>query len=469
MYDAVVVGSGPNGLTAAVTLAEEGLRVLVLEAHAEPGGGARTEVLTLPGVRHDVCSAVHPFGVASPAFAEMGLEDHGLRWLRPEVQVAHPLDGGRAATLTMDLDETCTRLGPDGRAWRRTVGWAVRRWDAVVDIAMSPPLHALAHPLQAPRFAWLALRSAAMAVRRFHTDEGRALVGGLAAHSAVPLTTLATAGAVVTLGAAAHAVGWPVAAGGSGSITEALVARLGDLGGELRTGSLVERWSDIPEARLVLLDTAPEAALQIAGHRMSPWTRHRYRSVRRSPGVFKLDITLDGPVPWENEDCRKSATLHLGGAYEEIAESERRVFHGEPTQSPFVIAAQPTVADPSRAPEGTHILWAYTRMPRGSDADMTEPILDQVERFAPGFRSRIRVASTKGPAQLERENPSLVGGDIGAGVVSLRGVLARPKLFRPYRIGDGVYLCSASAPPSAGVHGMCGRHAARAALRQGVL
>lgn len=465
MYDAVVVGSGPNGLTAAITLAEGGLRVLVLEAHTEPGGGARTEELTLPGVRHDVCSAVHPFGAASPAFAEMALADHGLRWLRPEVQLAHPLDAGRAAVLALDLDETCDRLGGDGLAWRRTVGWAVREWDTVVDIALSPPLRAIRHPLLAPRLAWAALRSAAMLVRRFQTEEGRALVGGLAAHSAVPLTTLATAGAVVTLGAAAHTVGWPVAGGGSGSVTDTLLSRLAELGGEVRTGALVERWSDIPDAGLVLLDTGPEAALQIAGHRMSPWTRRRYRSVRRSPGVFKLDITLDGPVPWENADCRRAATLHLGGSYEEIAESERRVFHGEPTSSPFVIAAQPTVADPSRAPTGTHVLWAYSRTPRGSTADMTDPILDQVERFAPGFRSRIRAISARGPTDLERENPSLVGGDITAGVISLRGVLARPKLFRPYRIGKGVYLCSASAPPAAGVHGMCGRHAARAALR----
>jgi phytoene dehydrogenase-like protein len=465
MYDAVVVGSGPNGLTAAVTLAESGLRVLVLEAHRAPGGGARTEELTLPGVRHDVCSAVHPFGAASPAFAAMELHEHGLRWAHSPVQLAHPLDGGRAAVLTMDLDETCEHLGADGPAWRGIVGWAVRNWDEVVDIAMSPPLHAFRHPIQAPRLAWKALRSATRLVRRFHTTAGRALVAGLAAHSAVPLTTLATAGAVVTLGAAAHTVGWPIAVGGSGSLTDALLARLRELGGEVRTETLVERWPDIPQARIVLLDTGPEAALRIAGERMSPWTRRRYRSIRRSPGVFKVDIALDGPIPWENEDCRRSATLHLGGSYEEIAEAERRVSVGEATAAPFIIAAQPVVADPTRAPEGTHVLWAYTRVPRGTRADMTEPILGQVERFAPGFRSLIRSISSKSPDDLERENPSLVGGDITAGAISLRGILARPKLFRPYRIGTGVYLCSASASPSAGVHGMSGWHAARAALK----
>jgi phytoene dehydrogenase-like protein len=304
-----------------------------------------------------------------------------------------------------------------------------------------------------------------MLVRRFHTDEGRALVAGLAAHSAVPLTTLATAGAVVTLGAAAHTVGWPVAVGGSGSLTDALLARLSGLGGEVRTETLVERWSDIPQARIVLLDTGPEAALRIAGARMSRWTRRRYRSIRRSPGVFKVDIALDGPVPWENADCRRSATLHLGGSYEEIADSERRVSAGEATANPFIIAAQPMVADHTRAPEGTHILWAYTRVPRGTRTDMTEPILAQVERFAPGFRSRIISLSAKSPDDLERENPSLVGGDISGGAISLRGVLARPKLFRPYRIGTGAYLCSASASPSAGVHGMSGWHAARTALK----
>lgn len=465
MYDAVVVGSGPNGLTAAVTLAEAGLRVLVLEAHRAPGGGARTEELTLPGVRHDVCSAVHPFGAASPAFAAMKLHEDGLRWAHPAVQLAHPLDGGRAAVLTMDLDETCGHLGADGPAWRSTVEWAVRSWDDVIDISMSPPLLAFRHPIQAPRLAWTALRSAAMLVRRFHTDEGRALVAGLAAHSAVPLSTLATAGAVVTLGAAAHTVGWPLAVGGSGSLTDALLARLSRLGGEVRTDVFVEDWPDIPEARIVLLDTGPEAALRIAGARMSRWTRRRYRSVRRSPGVFKVDIALDGPIPWENADCRRSATLHLGGSYEEIADSERKVSAGEATANPFIIAAQPIVADPTRAPEGTHILWAYARVPRGTRADMTEPILAQVERFAPGFRNRIVSLAAKTPADLERENPSLVGGDITAGAISLRGVLARPKLFRPHRIGRGVYLCSASSSPSAGVHGMSGWHAARSALK----
>jgi len=464
MFDAVVVGSGPNGLTAAISLAGAGLKVVVLEAHDSPGGGARTAELTLPGVRHDVCSAIHPFGAASPAFAAMGLGEHGLRWAHPEVQLAHPLDGGRAAILTRDLDETCTRLGTDGPAWRDTVGWAVRQWDAVVRLALWPPLRAVRHPVMAGRFAWAALPSASRLVGRFHTDEGRAMIAGLAAHSAVPLSTLTTAGVAITLGAAAHAVGWPVAAGGSGSLVDALVAKLESLGGEIRTGISVEQWGDLPEAGVVLLDTSPEAALRIAGHRMSTWTRHRYRSVRRSPGIFKLDVALDGPIPWANRECRRSATLHVGGTYEEIAESERRVARGDPTTSPFVIAAQPIVADPTRAPAGIHVLWAYTRVPRGSTIDMTEPILDQIERFAPGFRRRIVTTSARGPADIEAENANLVGGDISAGAISLRGVLARPKLARPYRIGAGVYLCSASAPPTAGVHGMCGWHAARAAL-----
>jgi phytoene dehydrogenase-like protein len=465
MLDAVVVGSGPNGLTAAITLAEAGLRVLVLEANAVPGGGARTEERTLPGVRHDVCSAVHPFGVASPAFTAMNLEEHALRWAHPEIPFAHPLDGGRAAAVTRDIEETCERLGGDGQAWRRTVGWVVRHWEESVRLSMSPPLQALRRPMTGGGFGWRALRSAAMLVRHFRTVEGRAAIAGLAAHAAVPLTTIASAGVAISLGASAHTVGWPVAVGGSGAITEALIGKLHSLGGEIRVGTRVERWSDIPEAALVILDAATETAVRIAGDRMSSWRRRRYRSLPRGPGVFKIDVAVDGPIPWSNEDCRRAGTLHLGGTYEEIAESERTVADGGHPARPFVIAAQPAMADPTRAPSGTHVLWAYCRVPHGSTADMTAAIVGQVERFAPGFESRIMALSARAAGDLEKENANLVGGDITGGTLSLRGLFARPTLVRPYRAARGVYLCSASTPPGAGVHGMCGWHAAHVALK----
>jgi phytoene dehydrogenase-like protein len=465
MVVAVVVGAGPNGLTAAITLAEAGLAVLVLEANPTPGGGARTEERTLPGVRHDVCSAVHPFAVASPAFTAMSLGEHGLRWAHPEIPFAHPLDGGRAAAVTRDLEETCERLGADGPAWRRTVGWLVRHWEESARLAMSPPLHALRRPIFGSGFGWRALRSAAMLVRRFRTAEGRAAIAGLAAHSAAPLTTIASAGVAISLGASAHTVGWPVAAGGSGAITEALVGKLRSLGGEIRVGTRVEQWSDIPEAAVVVLATGRETAIAIAGDRMSSWRRGRYRSLPRGPGVFKIDVALAGPIPWSNEDCRRAGTLHLGGTYEEIAESERTVTDGEPPARPFVVAAQPTVADGSRAPNGTHVLWAYCRVPRGSTVDMTGAIVRQVERFAPGFESRIIGLSARSAGDLEGDNANLVGGDITGGALSWRGLFARPTLFRPYRAARRVYLGSASTPPGAGVHGMCGWHAAHAALR----
>ena len=466
MFDAVIVGAGPNGLVAAITLASAGKRVVVLEANATIGGGARTAELTLPGIRHDVCSGVHPLGIGSPVISMLPLADHGLDWAHPPIPLAHPLDGGSAAVLTRDLEETATRLGDDGRAWRRTFGSVARHWDDSSRLALQAPLTALRTPIAGARFGWLALRSASLLARRFRTPSGRALVAGIAAHAAAPLDTIASAGVALTLGAAAHTVGWPVAVGGSGSITDALAAHLRTLGGEIRTKTAVRSWSDLPEARVVLFDTDPAAVAAILGERLPRRTARRYRRFRHGPGVFKIDVALDGPIPWSNPDCRRAGTVHVGGTYEEVAAAERGVANGDHPERPFIISSQPVVADPGRAPVGTHVLWAYCHVPAGSQVDMTERMFDQFERFAPGFRESVVAVNVRRPADLEADNSNHVGGDITGGALSLRGLAARPSLLRPYRSAPGVFICSSSTPPGAGVHGMCGWHAARAALRE---
>ena len=463
MLDFVVVGSGPNGLAAALTLAAAGHRGVVLEAADTPGGGTRSEELTLPGVIHDVCSAVHPFGIASPFFATHELP--GLDWAHPEIPLAHPLDDGTAGVLHRSLPATIDGLGADGRAWQRTVGPMLRHWEETVAFSLSPALRALRRPIAGARFGLTALRPASWLVRRFETPQARGLWGGLAAHSVAPLSGWATSGVAVSLAAAAHAVGWPFARGGSQKIADALVARLVTLGVEVRLSSPVTSMADLPAARAVMFDTSPEALLDIAGNRASRAARRAYRKVKRAPGIFKVDIALEAPVPWAAPAARRAGTVHVGGTWEEIAATEAATVRGEHAERPFVIAAQPTVVDPTRAPDGIHVLWAYCHVPTGSTMDMTERILDQVERFAPGFRTTIRRVAIHTPAMFEAENPNNVAGDITGGALTLSQILARPRLFRPYRAGRGLFLCSASAPPGAGVHGMCGYWAAQQALR----
>jgi phytoene dehydrogenase-like protein len=465
----VVVGAGPNGLAAAVTLAREGLAVLVLEAEDAIGGGCRSEALTLPGFLHDVCSAVHPMGLSSPALRAMGLEGFGLEWVHPEVPLAHPLDGGEAAVVTRDLAETAEGLGEDGPAYRRLLAPFVERWGDVVDNVLSPPVGFPPHPLLHARFGLLALRSATgLAAARFRGRRARALWTGMAAHGCLPLERAPTASFGLLLGASGSAVGWPLARGGSRSIAEAMAACLRSLGGSVETGARVASPGDLPEASAVLFDVSPGQLLAIAGERLPARARRAFRRFRHGPGVFKIDWALSDPIPWEAEPCRRAGTLHLGGTMEEIASAERRLWEGRVSEAPYVIVVQPSLFDPDRAPAGKHVAWGYCHVPSRWEGDRTAAVEAQLERFAPGFRDCVLARSTLGPAALEAHNANNVGGDISGGVQDLRQTFARPTLGpRPYATGvPGWYLCSASTPPGGGVHGMCGHHAARLALRE---
>lgn len=464
MFDSVVVGSGPNGLSAAITLAAAGKSVRVVEGHSTIGGGVRTEELTEPGIPHDVCSAVHPLAAASPFLSSLPLRDHGLDWAHPPIPLAHPFDDGSAAAVYRSLDETVARFEADGAAWQKVFGPLVADWDRTVAMATAAPLRAAKTPVSGLRLARVALRSGKALASRFSGDPARAAIAGLAAHAIAPFDTATGAGVALVLGAAAHTVGWPFARGGSSRIARALASHLEDLGGEIETGRWVTRLADLPEARAIVFDTSPQTAARIAAHRMSERTRRRYSSRKPGPGVFKIDVVTDGPIPWTAAACRAAGTIHVGGTYEEIEAAEGSVANGKHPERPFVLAAQPLVADPDRAPDGTGILWAYCHVPNASERDMTEPIVRQIERFAPGFESSIRALSVRGPSEIEADNPNHAGGDITGGAVSLRGILSRPRLFRPYRAGNGLYLCSAATPPGAGVHGMCGHHAATAVL-----
>ncbi len=465
--DAVVVGSGPNGLGAAVALAQAGLAVRVLEAQPTAGGGTRTEALTLPGFRHDVCSAAHPLGVSSPFFRSLPLGEHGLEWVQPALPLAHPLDGGEAALVSRSLDETCEGLGEDGPAWRKLFGPFAARWGQLLEDVLRP-VGVPRHPWLFGRFGLLSLRSAARLARsRFRGGRARALLAGMAAHGCMPLERAPTASFAVMLGASAHAAGWPLARGGSQAIADALVGVLRSLGGEVETGAPVRAIADLPPARVVLFDLTPRQLLAIGGDRLPARYRRALARFRHGPGVFKVDWALGEPIPWEVPACRQAGTLHLGGTLEEIAASERAVWDGAPPERPYAIVVQATPFDPGRAPAGRHTAWAYCHVPNGSTADMTERIEAKVERFAPGFRDCILARSSLGPPEMEAHNANYLGGDISGGVQDLRQTFFRPVAgLHPYTVPvPGWYLCSSSTPPGGGVHGMCGYHAARAALR----
>ncbi|HTB49877.1 MAG TPA: NAD(P)/FAD-dependent oxidoreductase [Solirubrobacteraceae bacterium] len=464
--DAVVVGSGPNGLAAALTLARAGLAVHVYEGANTPGGGCRTEELTLTGFAHDVCSTVHPLLAASPFFTEKPLA--GLSLETPEVAFAHPLDGGRAAAVSGSVERTAATLGADARAYRRLLARLVKDADAIVPSVLAPLLSPPAHPLAMARFGLLGLWPTTVLARRFKTDRGRALLAGLGAHSMRPLGAPGTGAFALLLGVLAHAVGWPVVEGGSVRIVDAMVAELESLGGQMHNGRWIADLEELPRARSTLLDVAPRNLLELAGPRLPERYAKAMRRFEYGPGIFKMDWALDGPVPWQADICRNAPTLHIGGTFEEIARSEADVAAGRHSEHPFCIAVQPCVADPTRAPEGRHTFYAYCHVPSGSERDMSERIEAQIERFAPGFRERVLARHSANAVETERHNPNYVGGDINSGAATLRQTVLRPTpSLHPYRTPiPGVYLCSSSTPPGGGVHGMCGQGAAQAALSE---
>ncbi len=466
-HDAVVVGAGPNGLAAATTLAQAGLSVLVLEAQSTPGGGARSAELTEPGFVHDVCSAVHPLGIASPYLSSLPLDHHGLEWVHPEVDLAHPFDDGGAAALVRSIDESGASMD-DARRWRRLLGGVVEHWDAVADQILGPPLRVPRDPIALGAFGRRAMLAATtLAYRDLRTRPAQAVFAGLAAHAITRLDRPLSAAVGVVLGASVHVQGWPVARGGSQRITDALVSLLGELGGTVECDRVVRSLDDLPPSRLVLFDVNPRQLVAIAGHRLSGRMRRRLLRYRHGPGSFKVDYTLSGPVPWTAEAPRRAGTVHLGGTLEEIAGAERAVAAGHLPDRPFVIVAQQSVVDPTRAPSGQHTLWAYCHVPAGCTEDMTTRIEAQLERFAPGFREVVRTRAVAGPVEMAAANANYVGGDIAGGSASGLQMVFRPGIaLDPYATGDpSLFLCSASTPPGAGVHGMSGHHAARSALR----
>ena len=465
-FDAVVVGAGPNGLAAAITLARAGRSVVVLEAAPTPGGGARSAELTLPGFVHDVCSAIHPLAAVSPFFQSVPLADHGLELLPFEIPLAHPLDGGRAGLLFQSVEETAAGLGEDGRTWRRIIGWAADHWDQVSPGVLGPLLRLPRHPLALAGFGLRGVLPATWLGRRFATEEAAGLFAGCSAHSFLPLSQPLSASFGIMLAASGHRANWPAVRGGTGAITQAMVDFLTKLGGEVRTSTPVRTMADIPASRAVLFDLTPRQLLAVAGDELSPRYRRRLARFRYGPGVFKVDYALREPVPWTNEGCRRAGTVHVGGAPAEVAAAELDVARGRPAERPFVLVAQQSLVDPSRAPEGQHTLWTYCHVPNGSDVDMTEAIERQLERFAPGFGDVVLARHVAGPAWYEDYNANDVGGDINGGSFAGLQLVFRPTIgLHPYRTSNPrLFVCSSSTPPGGGVHGMCGFNAATDAL-----
>src|SRR6266705_3683032 len=467
-YDAVIVGSGPNGLAAAITLARAGCSVLVREANATIGGGARSAELTLPGFVHDVFSAVHPLAAGSPFFKTLSLERFGLEWIQPEIPLAHPLDDGSAACLYRDVNFTAEQLRGDSSAYLRLMKPVARNWGKLANEFLQPMLHWPHQPLVLARFGIPALCPATLLSKiLFKHEPARALFGGIAAHSFLPLESIASSAFGFVLGIAGHAVGWPIPRGGSQAITNALANYLRELGGKIDINHRVESLEDLPKSRAVLLDVSAWQFGRIAGERLPKVYRHRLKKFRHAPGIAKIDYALSSPIPLKAEACKRAGTIHLGGTIGEIATAERDVSNGKIAERPFTLVAQQSLFDDTRAPRGQHTLWAYCHVPFGCNIDMAERVELQIERFAPGFHDCILARHKVSAVDLEKSNPNLAGGDINGGAAKLTQLIARPILSStPYRTPlRGVYLCSASTPPGGGVHGMCGYHAARAVLR----
>jgi phytoene dehydrogenase-like protein len=465
-YDAAVVGSGPNGLAAAIALAQRGLSVVVYESAATVGGGARSAELTLPGFVHDICSAIHPMAMASPFLQSLPLDRHGLRWIQPPAALAHPLDDEPAVLVQRSLPQTAAALGIDGPRYERLVRPFVDAARDVFHDFLAPP-RLPRRPLLDARFGVRAIQSAwRLSQRWFRTARAKALFAGLAGHSVLPLTQPPSAAVGLMLLIAAHACGWPLPQGGAQSISEALASHFRSLGGEIRLDYPVVNVDELPQSRVILLDLTPRQVLRLAGQRFTPRYRRSLERYRYGPGVFKVDWALQRPIPWNDAACAQAATVHIGGTIEEIADSEAAAWDGRLNERPFVLVAQPTLFDPSRAPPGKHTAWAYCHVPNGSPFDMLAKIEGQLERFAAGFRDCILARSVLSPAALERHNPNCVGGDITGGAQDLRQLFGRPIIgWRPYRTAAReVYICSASTPPGGGVHGMCGYFAAQTAI-----
>lgn len=465
-FDAIIVGSGPNGLSAAIVLQKAGLSVLLLEAKDTPGGGLRSAELTLPGYVHDICSAVHPLAALSPFFKTLPLEQHGLEYIYPEISAAHPFDDGTAAFLKGSVEDTAARLGIDKEAYLNLMDPLVRSWPVIVDDILGP-LKFPKHPLDMASFGLKALRSAASMAGEFKGKEARGLWAGMAAHSMQALSNTATSAVGMVLLASGHLQGWPIARGGSQSIADALSSIFIELGGEIGTGVYVKTMSDIPPSKIILFDLTPKQVLSIASGRFSPVYKWQLQRYRYGMGVFKIDWALNAPIPFTAPECLNAGTVHLGGTYEEISGTEKQTSKGQHPEKPFVLLAQQSLSDPGRAPEGKHTAWAYCHVPNGSGLDMTEAIERQVERFAPGFREIILARHTMNTRDMELYNPNYIGGDIAGGNTDVGQLFTRPALrFSPYRTSaKGIYICSSSTPPGGGVHGMCGYHAARQALK----
>jgi len=465
-YDAIIVGSGPNGLAAAILMQQKGLSVLLIEGKETIGGGLRSVELTLPGYLHDVCSAVHPLAVASPFFETLPLSDYGLEYIYPGIAAAHPFDNGTAAIIKKSVEETAGLLGADEKAYLNLMQPLVKDWPMIMPDVLSP-LHYPRHPLAMARFGLKALTSASYLAKRFKTPEAKGLFAGMAAHSIQPLTNLTTSAEALVLMISAHLKGWPIPKGGSNQIANALVSYFISLGGKIETNFYVKSLEQLPSSHAVLLDVTPKQLLQIAGHHFSPLYKWQLERYRYGPGVFKIDWALDAPIPFTAAGCHEAGTIHIGNTFAEIANGEQQIWDGKTPEKPFVLLAQPSLFDISRAPQGKHTAWAYCHVPNGSTTDMTAIIENQVERFALGFKDTILAKHTMNTAQVEEYDPNYIGGDINGGVIDIGQLFTRPALrWSPYKTSaKGIYICSSSTPPGGGVHGMCGYHAAKRALR----